>query len=87
MIINFVFLQNSLLDSKILNSGKPFVTFDMESKHFGKFNQTFEIFRKKVTSLPYNFTIEKSVSKIFLHINFLFVNRFSKFLLHILRQI
>ena len=86
-MINFEFLLNCWLDTIVLTSGKPFVTFDVDFKHFGQNIQTLKIFWKKVTFLPTYFTIEKSLLKIFLHRNVLFVNQFSKFFFpHILRQ-
>ena len=82
----FELLLKCWLDSKVLALAKSYMTFDVYNKHSEQNIQTFIFFREKVTSLPCYFTIGKSLSKIFLLIKFLFINRFSNFLQHVLLQ-
>ena len=79
MIINFKLRQNHWPDSEVVTLGKSFITFDVNFKQT-RSNILSKYYGKIVASLP----CFKSVLKIFLHMNFLFVNRFSKFLQHIL---
>ena len=81
MIINFEFQQNHRLDSEVLTSCKSFMTFDVGFKNFGYTIPTFKCFRENSDPNSMFFTIEKkSLSKLFSHTKFLFVNRFSKIL-------
>ena len=58
------------------------MTFDVEFNHFRQNIQTFKISPEKsdIPSMLFYYF------KIFLHIKFLFVNRFSKCLPHVLQQ-
>ena len=87
MIMNFELPLKYWLDSKVLALAKSYMTFDVYNKHSEQNIQTFIFFREKVTSLPCYFTIGKSLSKIFLLIKFLFINRFSNFFAKILQHV
>ena len=73
-------------DHKLLTSDKHFVISDVDFKHFERTIHTFKIFREKSYLLSMLFYYRKIPIKILLQIKFLFVYRFTKFLLHILRQ-
>ena len=73
------------MDSEVLASGKSFRTFDVDFKLF--LIKYLEFFGKIAASPGGHFPIQNSYSKIFLDIKLLLINRFSKYLLHILGQI